>query len=54
MLLFGKRKLYKFLRLNKTVIIPEYILPTKKETQYYNITNQEIFEGLGFEVLRIK
>ena len=42
-----------FLRLNKTIILPEYILPTKKETQYYNITNQEIFEGLGFEVLRI-
>ena len=42
-----------FLRLNETIILPEYNLPTKKETQYYNKTNQEILEGLGFEVLRI-
>ena len=42
-----------FLRLNNTIILPEYNLPTKKETQYYNITNQETFEGLGFDVLRI-
>ena len=42
-----------FLRLNNTIILPEYTLPTKKETQYYNKTNQEILENLGFEVLRI-
>ena len=42
-----------YLRLNDTIILPEYNLPTKKETQYYNKTNQEILEGLGFEVLRI-
>lgn len=42
-----------FIRLNDIIILPEYNLPTKKETDYYNKTNQEILEGLGFEVLRI-
>jgi agmatine/peptidylarginine deiminase len=42
-----------FLQLNNTIILPEYNLPTKKETEYYNKTNQEILEGLGFDVLRI-
>ena len=42
-----------FLRVKNTIILPEYNLPTKKETQYYNITYQETFEGLGFEVLKI-
>jgi agmatine/peptidylarginine deiminase len=42
-----------FIRLNKTIILPEYNLSSKKETDYYNKTNQDILEGLGFEVLRI-
>ncbi|PZP51858.1 MAG: hypothetical protein DI598_02125 [Pseudopedobacter saltans] len=42
-----------YLRINNTIILPEYSLPTKKETQYYNTVNQEILEALGFEVLRI-
>ena len=42
-----------FLRLNNTIILPEYNLPTKKEPEYYNKTNQNILENLGFEVLRI-
>ena len=41
-----------FLRVNNTIILPEYNLPTKK-IKYYTITYQETFEGLGFEVLKI-
>lgn len=42
-----------FLRLNNTIILPEYNLPTRKESQYYNKVNQDMLETLGFEVLRI-
>lgn len=42
-----------FLRINNTVILPEYTLPTIKETGYYNSINREILENLGFEVLSI-
>lgn len=42
-----------FLRLNNTIILPEYTLPTLKETKYYNSINKEILENLGFEVLSI-
>ena len=42
-----------FLRINWTIILPEYTLPTKRETNFYNKMNQEILEGLGFEVMRI-
>ena len=42
-----------FLQLNKTIILPEYTLPTKRETNYYNRINQEILENEGFDVLRI-
>ena len=42
-----------FIRINNTIILPEYNLSSKKETAYNNKTNQEILEGLGFEVLRI-
>lgn len=42
-----------FLRLNNTVILPEYTLPTQKETKYYNSINKEILENQGFEVLSI-
>jgi agmatine/peptidylarginine deiminase len=42
-----------FLQLNRTIILPEYTLPTKRETNFYNKINQEILEGLGFEVKRI-
>lgn len=42
-----------FLRLNNTIILPEYTLPTLKETKYYNETNKEILTQLGFEVKTI-
>jgi len=40
-----------YLRLNKTIILPEYTLPTIKESKYYNSINKEILESQGFEVL---
>ena len=42
-----------FLQINCTIILPEYTLPTKRETNFYNKVNQEILESLGFEVKRI-
>lgn len=42
-----------FLRLNNTIILPEYNLPTAKETRYYNTCNAEILANLGFEVKAI-
>lgn len=36
--------------LNDTVILPQYSLPTKRETEYYNKTNTEIYTKLGFKV----
>jgi agmatine/peptidylarginine deiminase len=42
-----------FLRLNNTIILPEYSLPTLKETKYYNEVNKEILIQQGFEVKTI-
>jgi agmatine/peptidylarginine deiminase len=42
-----------FLRLNNTIILPEYTLPTLKETKYYNDSNKEILTNLGFQVKTI-
>jgi len=42
-----------FLRLNNTILLPEYTLPTQKETKYYNSINREIFENQGFEVISL-
>lgn len=42
-----------FLRINKLIILPEYKLCSKRETDYYNKINQETLENLGFEVKRI-
>lgn len=42
-----------FLRLNNTIILPEYNLSTAKETKYYNTRNAEILTSLGFEVKTI-
>lgn len=42
-----------FLRLNNTIILPEYTLPTLKETRYYNEVNKDILTQLGFEVKTI-
>jgi agmatine/peptidylarginine deiminase len=42
-----------FLKINNLIILPEYTLATKKETDYYNRVNQEILEDLGFEIKRI-
>jgi agmatine/peptidylarginine deiminase len=51
---FSARGVYiNFLQLNRTIILPEFTLPTKRESDYYNKINQEILEGLGFEVKRI-
>ena len=52
--LFSARGNYvNFLQINRTIILPEYTLPTKRETNFYNKVNQEILEGQGFEVKRI-
>jgi agmatine/peptidylarginine deiminase len=51
---YSARGIYSnFLRLNKTILLPEFKLTTKKENDYYNKVNQQILEDLGFEVLRI-
>ena len=42
-----------FLRLNNTIILPEYTLPTLRETKYYNNINKEILTQLGFQVKTI-
>jgi agmatine/peptidylarginine deiminase len=42
-----------FLRINNLIILPEFTLPTKKESNYYNKVNGEILEEMGFEVKRI-
>lgn len=42
-----------FLRLNNTIILPEYTLPTLKETQYYNSINELELSRLGFQVIKI-
>lgn len=42
-----------FLRLNDTIILPEYTLPTLKETIYYNNVNEEILSNMGFQVIKI-
>lgn len=42
-----------YLRLNDTIVLPEYTLPTVKETKYYNSINKEILESQGFEILSI-
>ena len=53
MLFSSRGNFLNFLRINNKIILPKYNLPTKKETQYYNITHQKTFNGLRFEVLRI-
>lgn len=51
---FSARGVYiNLLQLNRTIILPEFTLPTKRESDFYNKINQEILEGLGFEVKRI-
>lgn len=42
-----------FIRLNNLIILPEYNLSTKTETNYYNRINQEILVDAGFEVKRL-
>jgi len=41
------------LRVKNTVLLPEYTLPTLKETKYYNSINKEILINLGFDVKTI-
>lgn len=41
------------LRINNTVILPEYTLSTKRETEYYNQSNKEIYQSMGFDVKSI-
>ncbi|MFD2598217.1 agmatine deiminase family protein [Sphingobacterium corticis] len=36
--------------LNDTVILPQYSLPTKRETIFYNQANREIYEHAGYKV----
>lgn len=42
-----------FLRLNNTIILPEYTLTTLKETMHYNNVNDDILSNLGFQVIKI-
>lgn len=42
-----------FLRINNTIILPEYSLPTARESKYYNTVNKETLIQLGFEVKTI-
>jgi agmatine/peptidylarginine deiminase len=42
-----------FLRLNNTIILPEYTLPTLRETKYYNNINKDSLAQLGFQVKTI-
>ena len=42
-----------FLRLNNTIILPEYTLPTLRETKYYNNINKDSLTQLGFQVKTI-
>lgn len=39
-----------FLRLNNLIVLPEYTLPTVKETKYFNSINKEILEREGFDI----
>lgn len=41
------------LKLNNTIILPEYTLPTLRETKYYNNINKDTLIQLGFEVKTI-
>lgn len=41
------------LRINNTIILPEYTLSTKRETDYYNKSNKEIYQSMGFDVKSI-
>lgn len=42
-----------FLRLNNTIILPEYTLTTLKETMYYNNVNEEALSRYGYQVIKI-
>lgn len=42
-----------FLRINNTIILPEYTLPSLKETMMYNNLNEETLSYLGFQVIKI-
>ncbi|MBS1778054.1 MAG: agmatine deiminase family protein [Bacteroidetes bacterium] len=42
-----------YIRLNNTIILPEYTLPTLKETMYYNNVNEETLSNMGFQVIKI-
>ncbi|HTB99748.1 MAG TPA: agmatine deiminase family protein [Ferruginibacter sp.] len=42
-----------FLRLNNTIILPEYTLPSLRETKYYNNINKDSLTQLGFQVKTI-
>jgi hypothetical protein len=39
--------------LDKTITLPEYTLPTLKESKCYNTQNVEILTELGFEIKTI-
>lgn len=42
-----------FLRLNNTIILPEYTLTNLKETMYYNNVNEEALSRYGYQVIKI-
>jgi agmatine/peptidylarginine deiminase len=42
-----------FLRLNNTIILPEYTLTNLKETVYYNNVNEEALSKYGYQVIKI-
>ncbi|MFD1630229.1 agmatine deiminase family protein [Pseudopedobacter beijingensis] len=36
--------------LNDLIILPQYTLTTRRETEFYNNRNRELYEGMGFKV----
>lgn len=42
-----------FLRLNNTIILPEYTLTNLRETMYYNNVNEEALSKYGYQVIKI-
>jgi agmatine/peptidylarginine deiminase len=42
-----------YLRLNNTILLPEYNLPSLKETLYFNSTNELELSRRGFQVIKV-
>lgn len=42
-----------FIKLNDTIILPEYTIPNYRKTMDHNIANKRILENLGFKVITL-